>query len=269
MTAMKNKITVFILVVTVMFTLLPLSGCLDDTWEGEWNRTGDSTFNRGVVTISDYTSDGFTFSLKVYNGNIAGSITNAKAIFTNNENTEAKYFIPDGYGAHLLFSLDEESEDLDIIFTSAEYTEMDILGFASGGYITGRYEKGDVEYLNYSLYDMGIIEKSYDDQLRSMMSKDNYTRLLDCYQSYEVKRNNEIGGFIYYGSNSMQTHTAAMICFDDGTVSVVISRESESMLYFTNNKIYDTSMLAYPLDNWIDEYELEKEKQNASTVVLP
>jgi len=268
MRAIRSKITSLVLAVLVMLTLLPMTGCAGDVWEGEWNRTGDATYNRGVLDITEYSRDGITFTLTVYNGNIAGQLINEKAEFVNNEKTEARYYVPDGFGAYIQFLMDESETFMDVIYTSSMYTEMEVMGFAEGGFITGRYDKGDVEYLNYSLYDMGIIEKSYDDQLRKMMSADNYTRLLDCYQSFEVKRNNEIGGFIYYGSNSMQTHTAAMICFDDGSVSVVISREKASMLYFTNNRIYDSSMLAYPLDNWIEEYELEKEKQN-QVVVLP
>lgn len=268
MRAIRSKITSIALVLIMLLTLIPLSGCSDSVWVGDWNRTGDATYNRGELNITEYTREAITFTLTVYNGNIAGQLVNEKAEFVNNEKTEARYYVPDGYGAYIQFLMDESETFMDVIYTSSMYTEMEVMGFAEGGFITGRYDKGEVEYLNDSLYSMGVIEKSYDDQLRDMMPEGYYTRLLDCYQSFTVKRNNEIGGFIYYGSNSMQTHTAALICFDDGSVSVVISREKESMLYYTNNRIYDKSMLAYPLDNWIDEYELEKEKQN-QTIVLP
>ena len=254
---MKNKLLSVFLILNMLLLLLPLSGCMDSTWEGQWNRTGDATYNRGVVDIYDYTREGFTFDITIYNGNIAGQVKGKKAFFDNAEKTKASWGIPGYAMAYIKFELSEDYQDLDVIFdyNNTEETEIELLGFGNGAFITGRFNKGKVEYMNSSLYSEGVVDKGYDERLQRMTSDEVYMRLQDCFQSYTTKRNDEIGGEIYYGENNMQKDTAAMICFDDGTVSVVITMESGKLLYFSDNAIYDDVMLAYPLANWVDDYK--------------
>ena len=51
-------------------------------WKGTWYREGDSPFSRCYVEISNVSSEGFDFSLTVYNGNKAGELTEDKKTAT-------------------------------------------------------------------------------------------------------------------------------------------------------------------------------------------
>ena len=77
----------------VIFTiLLNVTSCASaggrsaSDWEGTWYREGDSPFSRCNVEISNVSSEGFDFSLTVYNGNKAGELTQCHAVFQKKNN---------------------------------------------------------------------------------------------------------------------------------------------------------------------------------------
>lgn len=261
----------FALIICVVVMLFALAGCSSRTWEGTWQRTGDSTFSRAEIVISEATSKGITFSLRVYNGNLAGRLDNVFAEFYNDDNTAARYYVP---GSDCYIDLSIEDDTLNVYFNSDSYanyvdeenegvaiimTEETVLGFSSGGYIAGEYTRDGVEYLNDSLVTMGVCEEKYDSQLADMMTEEMYIRMMDCFQQYRTERHDDIGGYITYGSNSLQEYAAALICYDDGSVSVVITTEIGGIVYYTNNHIYTSAMLPYPLSDWIALYQGEDE----------
>ena len=259
-----------------------LSGCARSDWEGTWNRTGDATFSRAIMTISDVNSKGFTFSMILYNGNIAGRLDPLFASFTNASKTEAEYEIPDPR-ASITFPLNEKN-DMDVIFydnavtytetpdsyysTSAS-TEYTVLGFEQPAFITGNFYRGKVTYLNQTLHEAGILDEQHSEAVEKLLPDEMMTRCLDCFQLWTVgdydnsgKHDDQIGGFVYYGSNTMQKFGAIIIAYDDETVSVAIIKNDGSVVYYSNNSIYGSGeVLPLPIKKWIEDYNHELEVQ--------
>ena len=222
MSNIKRVISVLFITICI-FLLFALTGCSSRTWEGTWQRTGDSTFSRADITVKDVDSGGFTFSLRVYNGNLAGRLDDVYAEFYNDDKTAARYYVPnsdffidlsmDGGYMNVYFNSDsyENYVDEENVGVAVIMTEETVLGFAEGGYVAGQYTRDGVEYLNDSLVTMGVCEEKYDSQLADMMTEDMYMRMMDCFQQYETIRHDDIGGYITYGSNSLQEYAAALI----------------------------------------------------------
>ena len=59
----KRVISLIVLVSVLLGTMTCLSGCARSDWEGTWNRTGDATYSRAILTITNVNSKGFTFSM--------------------------------------------------------------------------------------------------------------------------------------------------------------------------------------------------------------
>lgn len=251
---MRSKLAV-LLIAAVLLMLPCMTGCTSGDWEGKWNRTGDSTYSRAELTIKECDRSGFKFSLVVYNGNAVGRLMNCRAEFSDKGKTVAVYSTGDS-NASITFTLGEDG--MDVLFSSVLGTEQEMLGFGEGGYITGRFMRGDVDYLNTSLAQMGVISEEYDEQVRSIVPGDMYIRCMDCYQAFTVERHNDIGGFIYYGSNAVQENTAAIICYDDGSVSIVMSKDGGGVVYYSNNHIYSDNLIPYPLTDWLKLYNKEQ-----------
>ena len=153
-------------------------------WKGTWYREGDSPFSRCNCEISNVSSEGFDFTLVVYNGNKAGEMVNCHALFqkkvneyiaqeTDFDDDNAAFFkenVPEdsGYAAYYYaedprsyveFAFDESEKDkLDISFvTTGDYTEWTAFeGFQENAQITGIFSHKE-EYINDNLYDMGVL----------------------------------------------------------------------------------------------------------------
>lgn len=267
----------------LVLMLLPLSGCAKNDWEGTWNRVGDSTFSRAVLKISDVKSKGFTFSMTLYNGNVAGRLLQLHAEFTDRTQQTAEYSVPDSR-AVVTFEIDGEGGlfvnffDSDVNFNETEYnayssstaTEMAVFDFKALVYISGQFTRGEVEYINSDFHEIGLLDHGRSDALMELMPEDTYIRCLDCFQMWETvsglkedppnsdKHNDEIGGYVYYGSNTMQQYAAIIIAFDDGTVCAAVSQTNGSIVYYSNNAIYSSGELTpLPVQKWIELHNNE------------
>lgn len=245
------------LCVLMLCPMLMLGGCFSpDDWNGTWNREGDATYSRAIMTIANCDRKGFYFYFDLYNGNLAGQIPACYAEFVDQDKTVAVYTIPDT-DVMITFALEEEG--LNVIYSSATMLEQDIWGFRQSAYITGLYSHGEVEYLNPSLVDMGVLDEETDEVVRSMISDTLYLRLLDCYQTFSTERVNTIAADVYYGRVTGDDYAAVICAFDDGTVSMIIS--GEKMLYYTNNATYTAELATEentypaPIKQWIIDYE--------------
>ena len=173
-------------------------------WKGTWYREGDSPFSRCNCEISNVTSEGFDFTLVVYNGNKAGELSGCHAVFqkklneyipeeTDFDEDNAAFFkenIPEeeGYAgyyyaedprSYIEFCFDEGEDDkLNISFITTgdfvEWTAFD--GFQENSQITGIFSHTE-SYINDSLSEMGILSEKCDNNLKKMMGSDVYFRL--------------------------------------------------------------------------------------------
>ena len=267
-------------------------------WKGTWYREGDSPFSRCYVEISNVSREGFDFNLTVYNGNKAGEMINCHAVFqkkvneyiqqdTDFDEDNAAFFkenIPSdaGYAAYyyaedprscIEFAFDESDEDkLDISFiTTGDYTEWTAFeNFQENAQITGIFSHKE-EYINSTLYEMGVLNKKTDDSLQKMMGDDVYFRLLCCFQIHTAERSDAtgsnlpyeyggaihmhdgVGGTIHYGSMVNQEYAACIIEFDDGSVSAAVSFENDAPSYYSNNWVYEKEH-PYPITIWLEQY---------------
>lgn len=281
----SRRFTAFLLAAVLFALLLPMGGCSKNKWEGEWNRTGDSTFTRAIMTITNAGGSDFDFSITLYNGNVAGQVTNLTATYNDSSKTSAHCVVPDTR-AYIDFTMDEYGA-LDVTYgyqifseTAVGLIESELFGFEQPAYITGHYQRGEVSYLNDTLYDAGILTQEEDQMVRKLMIDSSYERLLDCFQTWKIsngtenpeekgydphsKKNrheDEIGAYVYYGSNTMQEYAAMIIIYDDGTVSVVVSMTDSAPIYYSNNSIYkDGSLTPLPVKEWLEDYNKEQEK---------
>lgn len=304
------KICSRLLAALMMIAMLPwgLTSCGSaggrsaSDWKGTWYREGDSPFSRCYVEISNVSGEGFDFSLTVYNGNKAGELTACHAVFqkkTNeyipqdtdfdddnaaffkeNVSTDggfAAYYYAEDPRSYIEFCFDEtENDKLDISFiTTGDYTEWTAFeGFQDNSQITGIYSHKE-EYINDSLYEMGVLNKKSDDHLRKLMGSDVYFRLLCCFQIHKAVRSDAtgsnlpyeyggavhmhdgIGGTIHYGSMVNQEYAACIIEFDDGSVSAAVSFENEAPSYYSDNWVYEKEH-PYPITVWLEQYSASK-----------
>ncbi len=252
------------------------TGCASGGWKGEWNRTGDATYSRAVMRIYNVKRRGFTFDMKLYNGNVVGSLEGLQAVFLDRGCKEAVYDVPNSH-ATITFELTEKGE-INVLYmggtTATNYViEQEMFGFDAPAYITGNFVRGETTYLNYSLSATGMLTENEDAMVRKIMHDDMYARCLDCFQYWEMweetkknpitgtmektgkKHDDDIGGFIYYGTNCMQEYAGIIIIFDDDTVAAVISKEDGSLVYFCDNHIYGSGeVYPLPIKNWMEAY---------------
>ncbi|MBQ9994501.1 MAG: hypothetical protein IJP17_07300 [Clostridia bacterium] len=273
--SVKRIISLLLALALMTAMCATLSGCASRKWEGKWNRTGDATYTRAELSITDVGARGFTFSMTLYNGNIAGQLTDLYALFTNQSHTEAQYDVPDTR-AYISFTLNEGG-DMDVLFydssvgftetesnfySDSASTEMTIFGFEELAFITGNFQKGEVSYINDTFFATGMLTIQEDALVRNLMGDETYRRCLDCFQIWTVgdeensgAHDDEIGGFVYYGSNTMQQYAAIIIIYDDGTASVAVSMPDGSLVYYSDNSIYgDGTVTPLPITRWIEKY---------------
>ena len=62
----RRIISILLAAVLLVTSAAYLSGCARSDWEGTWNRTGDATYSRAVMNITDVNSKGFTFSMTLF-----------------------------------------------------------------------------------------------------------------------------------------------------------------------------------------------------------
>jgi len=287
--SMRRRITALLLVVLMTALLLAVSGCARNDWEGSWERTGDATYSRALMTITGAGGRDFVFSVTLYNGNVAGEVKELTAEYTNSSKTTARCSI-ENTRAYIDFSMDEYG-DIDVIYGYDKFSEdaigiieSELFGFEATAYITGHYTKGKVEYVNGSLSQAGILSAEEDERVSSLMTTANYKRLLDCFQTWKIsngkedtaasnydphsrkdRHEDEIGGYVFYGSNTMQDHAAVIIIYDDGTASVVVSLTDGPPVYYSSNAIYkDGSLTPLPIKKWLEQYNKEQETIKAA-----
>lgn len=274
----------FLMAAVTLLLMLSMTGCAANDWEGSWTRTGDATYARAEMTITEAGGRDFVFSITMYNGNVAGRLTDMTARYTDSGKTTARCTIPETR-AYIDFALDDYG-NIDVTYgyeVLSENTigiiESELFGFDAPAYVTGHYTRDEVEYLNSNLYQAGILSAEEDERVRTMMTDSNYLRLLDCFQLWKVsngkedvnekgydphsrknRHEDEIGGYVIYGSNTMQDHAAIIIVYDDGTASVVVTFEDGAPIYYSSNAIYkDGSLTPLPIKKWLEEYHKEQE----------
>ncbi len=291
-----------IMAAITLLLLIPAGGCAAGDWEGSWTRTGDATYARAEMTIKSAGGSSFEFSFKLYNGNLAGEIDGLTARYNDSSKKSARCSIPDTR-AYIDFEMDSHGDinviygydtfrspsdsDLNIMQMGKDalgIIESELFGFEAPAYVTGNYTKGEVEYINDTLYQAGILDEEEDERVRTLMTKSNYRRLLDCFQNWKVsngkedttsenynpydrknRHEDEIGGYVFYGSNTMQEYAAIIIIYDDGTASVVVSLTDGAPVYYSSNAIYkDGSLTPLPIKNWLEAYNKEQEKLQAA-----
>ena len=300
--AAAARIISALMAVVMIVLLIPAGGCASSDWEGSWTRTGDATYARAEMTITGAGGSSFDFSFKLYNGNLAGEIDGLSARYNDSSKKSARCSIPDTR-AYIDFELDEYGDinviygyestrspsdsDLNIMHFGKDalgVIESELFGFEATAYVTGNYTKGEVEFINDSLSQAGILDAEEDERVRTLMTESNYRRLLDCFQNWKVsngKENvndknydphdrkfsheDEIGGYVFYGSNTMQEYAGIIIIYDDGTASVVVSLTDGAPVYYSSNAIYkDGSLTPLPIKNWLEAYNKEQEKLAAA-----
>lgn len=255
--AMVIAVPVALIIVLVIVLSLSCS-CSESTerWNGEWNREGDSTFSRACITIYDADNNGFYFSVEIHNGNTVADSKGLYAQFHQGDRSYATYEIADT-DAYVAFTLEDDS--LAVEYVSKENLQWDVIeGFSYGANIEGIYVLGDVEYLNTSLSQMGVITEEEDEVVKRALTDEQYARLMDCFQMWTTGRNNNDGADVYYGQVTGNEYAAIMLLYDDGTYSMVISEDgSENMSYLTNNGLYTADLGAYPesIKQWLEDYE--------------
>lgn len=262
--SVKKKICSLVLLCVMLVLMLTLlSGCGSSAWEGEWNRTGDKTYSRSILDITDVDNSGFTFGFTLYNGNIAGKINSLRASFTDRDRLCARCDI-DGTDAYILLNMNDDG-DIDISFYSATLVEKTLFELDGDANVTGNYHKGDVSYLNDSFHTIGMLTAEEDKLIKKQLTDSIYMRCLDCFQSYKCGENgdgahdDEIGAFVYYGSNSMQEYAGIIIIYDDGSVGIVVSQNNGSLLYYSDNRIYGSGEVTpLPVTKWMEHYNAEK-----------
>lgn len=300
--AAAGRIAAAVMAFVMIVLLIPVGGCASGDWEGSWTRTGDATYARAEMTITGAGGSSFEFSFKLYNGNLAGEIDGLTARYNDSSKKSARCSIPDTR-AYIDFEMDEHGDinviygyestrspsdsDLNIMHMGKDalgIIESELFGFDAPAYVTGNYTKGEVEYINDTLQQAGILSAEEDERVRTLMTNSNYRRLLDCFQNWKVsngKENassedydphdrkfsheDEIGGYVFYGSNTMQEYAGIIIIYDDGTASVVVSLTDGAPVYYSSNAIYkDGSLTPLPIKNWLEAYNKEQEKLQAA-----
>ena len=178
----KRIITSLLAASMLIASALLLGGCARSDWEGTWNRTGDATFSRAILTITDVSSKGFTFSMTLYNGNVAGRLDTLRASFTNSSKTEAEYEVPDTR-ASITFTLNEKNdmnvifydnavsftETPDLYYSSSSSTEYNMFGFEEPAFITGNFYRGEVTYLNQTFHEAGILSERESETIEKLL----------------------------------------------------------------------------------------------------
>lgn len=271
-------------------------------WKGTWYRQYDQPFSRCYAEIKNVNSNGFDFSITVYNGNKAGQLTDCHATFVKNrvsngeneiepssesERSGSAYYYADDPRAYIeFFFSDKECSELNIIFNTSQdsdYVEWTAFeGLDENTQITGVFGREE-NYIDTSLFDRGILEKQYDDALQRLMGDTAYFRLLCCFQNYTSERSDTkgantpyeyggsvhmhdgIGGTIYYASMINQQYAACVIAYDDGSVSAVVSMENGSLSYYSDNWVYEKEQ-PYPILIWVENYTKEQNGELNVTV---
>ena len=253
-------------------------------WKGTWYREGDSPFSRCNCEISNVSSEGFDFTLVVYNGNKAGEMVNCHALFqkkvneyiaqeTDFDDDNAAFFkenVPEdsGYAAYYYaedprsyveFAFDESEKDkLDISFvTTGDYTEWTAFeGFQENAQITGIFSHKE-EYINDNLYDMGVLSKKCDDKLQKMMGDDVYFRLCCCFQIHKAVRSDTTGSnlpYEYGGSVHMHDGIGGTIHYG----SMVNQEYAACVIEFDDGSVsaavsFENESPSYYSNNWVYE----------------
>ena len=226
-------------------------------WKGAWYREGDSPFNEYIQQDTDFDEDNAAF----FKENIPSDAG------------YAAYYYAEDPRSCIEFAFDESDEDkLDISFiTTGDYTEWTAFeNFQENAQITGIFSHKE-EYINSTLYEMGVLNKKTDDSLQKMMGDDVYFRLLCCFQIHTAERSDAtgsnlpyeyggaihmhdgVGGTIHYGSMVNQEYAACIIEFDDGSVSAAVSFENDAPSYYSNNWVYEKEH-PYPITIWLEQY---------------
>lgn len=259
----KRKVALVIAVPIVLLLMLAAvltlsCSCSESTgrWNGEWNREGDSTFSRANITIYDVDSSGFYFSVEIHNGNTVADSVGLRALFRGKGHNYATFEIADT-DAYIAFTLEDGS--LAVEYNSKQCLQWEVIeGFSYGANIEGIYVRGEVEYLNTSLSQMGVFTEAEDEMISNALTADQYARLMDCFQMWSTDRNNNDGAEVYYGKMTGNDYAAVVLLYDDGTYSMVISEDgSNNMSYLTNNGLYTADLGAYPesIQQWLEDYE--------------
>ena len=304
-------LTAAVLMITVLLTLTSCGragGVPASKWKGTWYRKYDQPFSRCYAEIKNVNSKGFDFSITVYNGNKAGELTDCHATFIKSsvsgdekdeplsnetDRSESAFYYAEDPRSYLeFFFTDKECTELNIIFgvdggyeevspgdfvegSAADYVEWTAFeGLSENTQITGVFSREE-SYMSDSLFEMGILEKKYDDALQKLMGDAVYFRLMCCFQNYTSERSDTtgantpyeydgaihmhdgIGGTIYYGSMTNQQYAACVIAYDDGSVSAVISLENGSLSYYSDNWVYEKDQ-PYPILIWVENYTKEQ-----------
>lgn len=277
------------LLMTVVLTSCGRAGGVPASkWKGTWYREYDLPFSRCYAEIKNVTGKGFDFSITVYNGNKAGQLTDCHATFAKTSvsysqleselgrSDSAYYYAEDSRSYIEFFFSDKECNELNIIFnTSGDFVEWTAFeGLEEGAQITGIFSREE-SYMSNSLFEMGILEKKYDDALQKLMGDTVYFRLMCCFQNYTSERSDTtgantpyeyggavhmhdgIGGTIYYGSMTNQQYAACVITYDDGSVGAVVSLENGSLSYYSDNWVYENDQ-PYPILVWVENYTKEQ-----------
>lgn len=266
-------ITVVVCAIIVLASCVSAGGRKVSDWSGTWYREGDAAFSRCYVEIKNVNKEGFDFNLTVYNGNKAGELNDCHAVFDGNT---AYYYAEDPRNYIEFFFDEEDNAKIDIIFCTSgddvEWTAFE--GFEQNAQITGIYSREE-SYITNSLYELGVLSKSCDDNLQRLMGDTVYFRLLACFQNYTSERSDAtgantpyeyggavhmhdgIGGTIYYGSMVNQQYAACVIEYDDGSVSAAVSLEDGSLAYYSDNWVYEDTQ-PYPILVWVENYTKEQ-----------
>ena len=305
MTILK-RLTAALAAAAMLMTMLLLTACgraggvAASKWKGKWYREFDQPFSRCFAEIKNVTSEGFDFTVTVYNGTLAGQLKDCHASFgtpiVSNEynislekesgrSDSAFYYAQDPRAYIEFFFSDEDCTELNIIFTTepeSDFVEWTAFpdAFQQDAQITGLYSREE-SYLNDNLADTGMLEKKYDNALQKLMGDAVYFRLVCCFQNYTSERSDTtgsnlpyeyggsvhmhdgIGGTIYYGSMVGQQYAACVIAYDDGSVSAVVSLENGSVSYYSDNWVYEKEQ-PYPILVWVENYTKE---QNGELIV--
>ena len=310
----KKSIAVIVTFILVI-CMIASAGCSSRGWRGTFNREGDATFARGILTVTSVKSKGFEFAFTVYAGNVAGQLSGfaefgedktsarwnlPKEDIPGNDDNPGfiDFFLRDG-GIEVVFlgvdpevAAQAEEEAVEIKDTSYTFqgggTEETLLGFAPGGFLSGRFVRGKVDYLNTNLIEQindnldderFLIPEEYNKQMHSLTTEEVYTRFMDCFMSVRMWENEDtptrerhhdpIGGYIYYGGNPMQEYAAIIIVYDDESVSAVTSRENAGLVYVTNNHVYTAKTdPPEPIAAWIRGYNAEQDRIKRMAVGL-
>jgi hypothetical protein len=281
-----------LLAILIILSLIPagLTSCgkaggrKASDWKGTWYREGDSPFSRCNCEISNVSSEGFDFTLVVYNGNKAGELKDCHAKFeekkeeyipqgTDFDEDNAAFFkenIPEDAGwaayyfaedprSYIEFSFDEtETDKLNITFiTTGNYVEWTAFeGFQENSQVTGIFSHNE-SYINDSLYEMGILSKKCDDSLRRMMGDSVYFRLCCCFQIHTEVISEPTGTveqFTYGGAVHSHDGIGGVIHYG----SMVNQKYAACVIEYDDGSVsaavsFENEMPSYYSNNWVYE----------------